>query len=133
MITHESTRCRHLPLPFTRPAEAVSGDLLVSGVILELSFGAGPMVTVVTFGTATSTLRPDEEVSMRVCPDCEVELVPIKVVDRAQGPVNIGFAYSVDKPKRSAWTGALKNSAGVVQGHLCPQCDRVLFYAVSVE
>ena len=27
---------------------------------------------------------------MRSCPTCNVELVPIKVVDRAQGPVQVG-------------------------------------------
>jgi len=68
---------------------------------------------------------------MRTCPSCEVELVPIRVVDKAQGTINVGFAYTVDEPKRSAWSGALKNRAGVVQGHLCPQCDRVLFFAVT--
>ncbi len=70
---------------------------------------------------------------MRSCPSCEVELVPIKVVDQAQGPIQVGFAFTVDKPKRSPWSGALKNAAGVMQGHLCPKCDRVLFYAVRAE
>ncbi len=67
---------------------------------------------------------------MHECPDCKVDLVPIQVIDRAQGPINIGFAFTVEEPpKRSAWSGAIKNRAGVVQGHLCPRCDRVLFYA----
>jgi hypothetical protein len=70
---------------------------------------------------------------MRQCPSCEVSLVPIKVVDRAQGPINVGFTYTIDDPKRSAWSGAIKNSVGVVQGYLCPQCDRVLFFAQPAE
>jgi hypothetical protein len=67
----------------------------------------------------------------RRCPDCDVALLPIKLIDQLGGAsarIGLSFTTGAD-PKFSAWSGGVKNQDGTAQGFLCPQCDRVLLYA----
>ncbi len=66
----------------------------------------------------------------RTCPSCEVDLLPIHVWSRGGHMHGPGFNYSVDNPE-PGWLGrlGLKNKDGTIQGHLCPECDQVFFFA----
>lgn len=67
----------------------------------------------------------------RRCPDCDIELTPIKIIDQLGGSsARVGLSFTTGaKPKFSAWSGGVKNQEGAVHGFLCDQCDRVLWYA----
>lgn len=68
------------------------------------------------------------------CPDCEVELQPIKILDAtSSGPCDTGIAqvelaYSTPESEKSFFLHEIKRE-GTIQGKLCPQCGRILLYA----
>jgi len=68
------------------------------------------------------------------CPDCNVELQLIKIIDATSpGPHHKGIAhvelsYSSPDAKPSFFLHEIKRE-GTVQAKLCPQCGRILLYA----
>ena len=69
---------------------------------------------------------------MRNCPDCDLPLARINIVDRGNAMNFIGLCFTVDTPETSVWnTNKIKNQAGVVHAYLCPSCSRVLWYAAG--
>ena len=69
------------------------------------------------------------------CPDCEVELQRIKLIDATQGPGwdngghgHIELSYAASDASRSLFLGKIDRE-GVVGGRLCPACGRILMYA----
>lgn len=76
----------------------------------------------------------------RDCPDCKVELRPIKILDATDwGGVwsedNAGLshallAYAAADAERSFFTKTIQHE-GFVQGMLCPDCGRILMYAMD--
>ena len=69
--------------------------------------------------------------SMKQCPDCKTALTAITVLDHQGGATpKQGLSYTVgEAPKKSLWSGGIKNLAGVVHAYLCESCTRVLFFA----
>ena len=63
----------------------------------------------------------------RTCPSCEIDLLSIHVISNRSKPARRGFMYTVGEIE-FGWIG-IKNMAGTIQGHLCPECDQVLFFA----
>jgi hypothetical protein len=65
------------------------------------------------------------------CRDCKVELTSINILDQLGGATPLsGLAYTTGEAgARSAWSGKVKNQAGVVNAWMCDRCLRVEFYA----
>lgn len=90
-------------------------------------------------------LLPEKEYSMisplKNCPDCNVELEPIQMIDSGSGPNPAGYpaggamhvqlSYAAPDAKPSWLIGAIKRE-GVVKGYLCGGCGRILLYGESV-
>jgi hypothetical protein len=70
---------------------------------------------------------------VRRCPDCQVGLARINVVDRG-ARAYVGFDFTIDhEAPRLGPFDKVVNASGVVHGYLCPSCDRVLFYAAKTK
>jgi len=70
------------------------------------------------------------EVTMRQCPDCRVELVPISVNTSGSNYLSrFPFVVGDRKPRNFTFFGLLKNDIGQLGAFLCPECGRVLWYA----
>jgi len=82
-----------------------------------------------------ASTRTGRSLPVKTCPDCQVPLNPIKIVDqKGHGLVDVGFHYTRSKhPKTSAWSGKMTNSEGTIQAYLCDGCGRVLFYAAVAD
>ncbi len=68
----------------------------------------------------------------RTCPDCKTPLTKIQVIDRLGGTTaesGLIFLDAQASTKVSVWSGNVINRQGRVHGHLCNDCQRVLFYA----
>lgn len=70
----------------------------------------------------------------RTCPDCRVELQPIKLLDateqvRMQGATHVDVTYAAPDAKRSFFTQTIP-PAGTVRGLVCPECGLIQMYAV---
>ncbi len=70
----------------------------------------------------------------RACPDCDVPVRPIRVLDHQGGAAaRVGFAYVLEgEPKMGLWKAEVKNRDGDVHAFLCESCQRVLWYAQPV-
>ena len=68
---------------------------------------------------------------MKRCPDCKVDLQPIRLIGRYSAVhFQDGLEYTAgETPQFSTWSGTMKNRAGTVQGFVCGDRQRVLFYA----
>lgn len=60
------------------------------------------------------------------CPDCAVELGPIRIVDKTHGS-DADMEYSLYGTEKTFWTGFYPR-AGKVMAYMCPQCRRILLY-----
>ncbi|MEC7241909.1 MAG: hypothetical protein VXW32_11820 [Myxococcota bacterium] len=68
----------------------------------------------------------------RSCPDCQVPLLPIQIVDMmGQHGVESGLTFlSKDSEAQvSIFKTDVANRKGKVHGYLCNKCERVLLYA----
>ena len=67
--------------------------------------------------------------SHRLCPDCKIELAPIRILD-GLGDQGHGSALQYASPaaKRNIWSGRYPVQ-GAIGGFLCGECGRVLLYA----
>ena len=76
----------------------------------------------------------------RQCPDCDVKLVPIKILDSTEsggifsdetvGYEHVLLAYAAEDAERSSMLHTFPQM-GHIQGMLCPKCGRVLMYAMQ--
>ena len=82
----------------------------------------------------TFEFEKGENMSRNTCPDCEVELQAIKIIDATSpGPSDKGIAhvelsYSAPDAKPSFFQHAIKRE-GTVEAKVCPKCGRILLYA----
>lgn len=66
---------------------------------------------------------------MQRCPDCDVLLSPIRLLQGATGQARGELAYAPADAKPSLWNAAFP-VAGSIRALLCAECGRVLLYAV---
>ena len=68
----------------------------------------------------------------RKCPDCNVPLLPIQIVDMmGQHGVESGLTFlsKGSEAQVSIFKTEVANRQGKVHGYLCGECDRVQLYA----
>jgi hypothetical protein len=63
------------------------------------------------------------------CPDCGGELHPINLIDHGHYNTPTSPEYREPGAKQNFWTGKWSN-AGKVTAKACPDCGRILLYAV---
>ena len=70
----------------------------------------------------------------RLCPECETEMQPIKLLDATHdlpaktGGAHVELSYAAPEAKPSFWMKAIP-SAGTIMAMLCPNCGRTVLYA----
>ena len=70
------------------------------------------------------------------CPDCEVELRPIKLLDAtnqgmgSEGVGHVEQAYAAENAQASWYTQTVPKS-GTVKAKICPECGRIILFGSS--
>jgi hypothetical protein len=64
------------------------------------------------------------------CPDCQTELLPIKLIDRSEYHTHQQLSYAVGDAERSWFLGKFE-IAGTVRARMCPACGRIVLYGLS--
>ena len=74
--------------------------------------------------------------SQATCPDCNVELEPIKLIDATEknfqeGCFRVDLTYAARDTKAPLFFGGIQPK-GKVEGNICPKCGRILLYGRSL-
>ena len=70
----------------------------------------------------------------KTCPECDVELRPVKVLDATHslpktGSRHVELAYAATDAKPTGFQKTIPKE-GVLRAMLCPECGRTLLYAI---
>lgn len=63
----------------------------------------------------------------KVCPDCQGNLEPIRILDKGHYSIPESFEYASLDAKPGFWTGYV-SAEGRIEALICTSCARILFY-----